>query len=84
MNKQYSDLNNYYTKCFRLIDCIHFNSENFEKAASCFERAITINPYYYDALFNLRDTYMETGNQVGYLMCINQMKEIKDHGSINV
>ena len=40
MNKQYSDLNNYYTKCFRLIDCIHFNSENTKK---CFERHIEPN-----------------------------------------
>lgn len=77
-------LNEENSHLWNTLGVIHFNSENYEKAASCFERAITINPYYYDALFNLRDTYMETGNQVGYLMCINQMKEIKDHGSINV
>lgn len=65
------------------LGVICFNSENYSDAEKAFEQAITINPYYYDALFNLRDTYMETGNQVGYMMCLNQMKMIKDDGQIN-
>jgi tetratricopeptide (TPR) repeat protein len=65
------------------LGVIYFNCEEYPLAQEAFEKAVTINPYYYDALFNLRDTYMETGNQAGYLMCINQMKNIKDNGQIN-
>lgn len=65
------------------LGVIYFNSENYKMAAEAFEQAVTINPYYYDALFNLRDTYMETGNQAGYMMCINQMKMIKDNSQFN-
>lgn len=65
------------------LGVIYFNSEIYSKAAEAFEQAVTINPYYYDALFNLRDAYMETGNQAGYMTCISQMKLIKDHGQIN-
>ena len=59
------------------LGVIFFNQDKYEMASEFFEKAITINPYYYDALFNLRDTYLETGNQAGYLMCMQQMKEIK-------
>lgn len=62
------------------IGVMAFNEELYDSAASAFEKAISINPYYYDALFNLRDTYMETGNQTGYMMCVEQMKNIKDNG----
>lgn len=61
------------------LGVIFFNDEKYEKACEYFEKAVTINPYYYDALFNLRDTYQETGNQAGYLMCMRQMKSMKGH-----
>lgn len=75
--------NNSNAHLWNTLGVIYFNAESYTKAAEAFEQAVTINPYYYDALFNLRDTYMETGNQVGYMTCINQMKLIKDHGHIN-
>lgn len=56
---------------------VHFNRMQFADAAEAFERALTINPYYYDALFNLRDTYDELGNTIGKNECIQKMKSLK-------
>ncbi|MCR5172050.1 MAG: tetratricopeptide repeat protein [Treponema sp.] len=76
------DLNPSNAHIWNTLGVIFYNQENYNQAASAFENAISINSYYYDALFNLRDTYMETGNQAGYLSCIEQMKAIKDSGQI--
>ncbi|MBO5100545.1 MAG: tetratricopeptide repeat protein [Treponema sp.] len=65
------------------LGVIYFNDEKYDKACEAFENAITINPYYYDALFNLRDTYEETGNQIGYYECAKQMKYIKEQNNQN-
>ena len=59
---------------------ILFNQVNYPEAAEAFERAVTINPYYYDALYNLRDTYDELGNQIGKAECISRMNQIKKSG----
>ena len=40
MRGKYSELKAYYTRCFSLIDCIHFNSENTRE---CYERHIHPN-----------------------------------------
>lgn len=57
---------------------IFFNQSNYTEAAEAFERAVTINPYYYDALYNLRDTYDELGNKTGKAECIARMNQIKN------
>lgn len=59
------------------IGVIYFNQNDFPMAQEAFENAVTINSYYYDALFNLRDTYEELGNKTGYQMCVEQMKNIQ-------
>ncbi|MBR1536136.1 MAG: tetratricopeptide repeat protein [Treponema sp.] len=59
------------------LGVIYFNQNDFPLAQEAFENAVTINSYYYDALFNLRDTYEELGNTAGYQMCVDQMKNIK-------
>jgi tetratricopeptide (TPR) repeat protein len=59
------------------IGVIYFNTNEFHLACEAFENAVTINSYYYDALFNLRDTYEELGNKTGYQMCVQQMKNIQ-------
>lgn len=59
------------------VGVIYFNQNDFPLAAEAFENAVTINAYYYDALFNLRDTYDELGNKAGYQMCVEQMKNIQ-------
>ena len=56
---------------------LYFNRNELDLAAEAFEHAVTIDPYYYDALFNLRDTYEETGNEAGMQRCIEQMKLIR-------
>lgn len=65
------------SRLWNTLGVIFFNQSNYKEAAESFERAITINPYYYDALFNLRDTYDELGNKAGKDLCIQKMKEIK-------
>ncbi|MBQ4379049.1 MAG: tetratricopeptide repeat protein [Treponema sp.] len=59
------------------LGVIYFNTNDFHLACEAFENAVTINSYYYDALFNLRDTYEELGNKAGYRMCVEQMKAIQ-------
>ena len=59
------------------VGVIYFNTNEFHLACEAFENAVTINSYYYDALFNLRDTYEELGNKAGYEMCVQQMKNIQ-------
>ncbi|MBD5404509.1 MAG: tetratricopeptide repeat protein [Treponema sp.] len=59
------------------IGAIHFNQEKYTDAAEAFEIAITINPYYYDALFNLRDTYIELGNKNGAIEIERKMKNLE-------
>ncbi|MCR5724235.1 MAG: tetratricopeptide repeat protein [Treponema sp.] len=58
------------------LGVIYFNQGDYELACEAFEHAITINAYYYDALFNLRDTYEELGNEAGVKMCNKQMSAI--------
>ena len=71
------------SRLWNTLGVIYFNLEKYENAAEAFEQAITIDPYYYDALFNLRDTYEETGNKVGYKLCNEQLKAIKNFGQTN-
>ncbi|MCR4823585.1 MAG: tetratricopeptide repeat protein [Treponema sp.] len=59
------------------VGVVYFNTNEFHLACEAFENAVTINSYYYDALFNLRDTYEELGNMAGYQMCVEQMKNIQ-------
>ncbi len=59
------------------LGVIYFNTNDFPLACEAFENAVTINSYYYDALFNLRDTYEELGNKAGFQMCVEQMKNIQ-------
>ncbi len=59
------------------LGVINFNANNFDLACEAFEEAVTINSYYYDALFNLRDTYEELGNKAGYEQCMIQMRNIQ-------
>lgn len=60
------------------LGVIYFNQSFYKGAEECFERSLSINPYYYDALYNLRDTYDELGNKIGKQECILRMKSIKD------
>lgn len=68
------------SKLWNTQGVILFNTKNFEEASSAFERAVVINPYYYDAIFNLKDTYAELGNKTGEIECAKRLKELKKNG----
>lgn len=74
------DKNNCNSRLWNTLGVIYFNQEKYENAAEAFEQAVSIDPYYYDALYNLRDTYEETGNRTGYETCNSQLKTIKNFG----
>lgn len=59
-----------------------FSKQQYEDASTAFETAISIYPHYYDAFFNLRDTYLELGNVSGAQECANYMKDIKPSGTL--
>ncbi len=69
-------INNLNSHLWNTIGVIFFNKANFKKAAESFEHAVTLNPYYYDALYNLKDTYEELGNRIGMDECLSKMKSI--------
>ncbi len=56
------------------LGVIYFDNGNYPKACKCFEKAVTINSYYYDALYNLRDTYHELKNTSGEMECERQLR----------
>lgn len=56
---------------------IHFNRTEYQMAADCFEHAVSLDPHYYDAVFNLRDTYEELENRVGFQECVRLLASIK-------
>ena len=55
---------------------VPIGAENFSEAVAYFEQAVYINPYYVDALFNLRDTYDELGNKSGKVECDMKLAEL--------
>lgn len=57
-----------------------FNKGLYEDACDSFENAVILHPYFYDALYNLRDTYEELHNEAGVAMCNLRMSEIKKTG----
>lgn len=57
---------------------IFFEQGEYENAAETFEQAVSLNPYYYDALFNLRDTYSELGNTQGESECQARLSALKE------
>ncbi len=66
--------NNYHL--WNTMGVLYFNQSCYEDASEAFEQALTINPYYYDSLYNLRDTYEELGNKAGMEECSARMAEL--------
>ena len=62
---------------WNLMGVINFQKEDYKEAANFFEQAVFINPYYEDALINLRDTYEELGNKTGMTECQKKLNELK-------
>ena len=59
---------------------ILFNKGLYEDACDSFENAVIYNPYFYDALYNLRDTYQELNNTSGVSQCNIRLNKIKKSG----
>ena len=70
------DLNPLNPHLWNLLGVTEFQSENYEEASSYFEQAVSINPYYMDALYNLRDTYSVLQNKKGEAACEARIKEL--------
>ncbi len=62
---------------WNLMGVVEFQRENYDMASEYFESAVTINPYYADALFNLKDTYFMLNNKNGVKECAKRLKEIE-------
>ena len=70
------DLNPLNPHMWNLLGVSDFQSENYEEASSYFEQAVSINPYYMDALYNLRDTYSILENKKGEAACDARIREL--------
>ena len=62
---------------WNLMGVSFFNMEELEKASESFEQALCLNPYYTDALYNLRDTYTELGNEPGAAECDKRLRDLR-------
>lgn len=70
------NINCYNAHFFNNAGVVFFNSNRYDVAAEYFENAVCLDSFYYDALFNLRDTYEELGNKAGYEECCRMLKMI--------
>ena len=69
-------LNKSNANLWNTVGVIYYNQSDFADAAEAFENAVSINPYYSDALYNLRDTYQELDNKTGAEECEFRLKEL--------
>lgn len=70
----YNPLNSH---LWNLLGVTEFQNENYKAASEYFEQAVSINPYYLDALYNLRDTYNLLQNKNGETDCSQRIKELE-------
>ena len=62
---------------WNLMGVCFFQEKLYVEACESFELAVSENPYYVDALYNLRDSYEELGNIKGVKICEDRLKELK-------
>lgn len=67
-------------RLWNTLGVLYFNQDEYETASEAFENALVVNPYYYDALYNLRDCYEELGNAAGAQVCSERMKGLAKRG----
>ncbi len=65
------------SKTWNLLGIIYFKSELYSKAQNCFETALSIDSFFADALFNLRDTYFELGDEEKAIECDKKFKQLE-------
>ena len=71
------DYNPLHSHLFNLLGVVEFQSENYDEAEEYFEEAVHINPYYLDALYNLKDTYSMLNNKKCEYEDDQKIKEIE-------
>ena len=71
------DINPLNSHMWNLMGVTAFQSEEFDEASTYFEQAVSITPYYLDALYNLRDTYSTLNNPKGEAACDARIREIE-------
>lgn len=71
------DLNPLSSHLWNLMGVVQFQKEDYNLASEYFESAVTINPYYLDALYNLKDTYSMLHNKNGEHECDKRIKEVE-------
>lgn len=71
------DFNPYNLNLWNLKGICEFQEENYENALLYFEYVISLNPYYLDALYNLKDTYSVMKNKNGEAECNKKIHELK-------
>ena len=76
------DVNPCNAHLWNTVGASYFNLGEYEDASEAFEQALAINPYYFDALYNLRDTYTELHNKAGAHICQQRLNEL--HGGKRV
>ena len=84
--QEYDDAYGYYIAALEItqdnatlwnnLGVLLFARGEYADVCEAFEEAITIFPHYYDALYNLRDTYTELGNTKGAAICNEQLKTL--------
>lgn len=63
-------------RLWNVMGVLQFNCDEYDLASDSFEMAVTIDPYYADALFNLRDTYTELHRHKAAAIIDARLKEI--------
>lgn len=71
------EINHDNPEIWNLLGVIQFKDALYQEAEMSFENAVTLNPYFPEALFNLRDTYEELGNKNGAAECERRMAQLK-------
>lgn len=58
------------------LGVLYFTRSEYAQACEAFEKAVTLYPYYYDALYNLQDVYAELGNVAGKEDCQRRLSKL--------
>ncbi|ERJ94396.1 tetratricopeptide repeat protein [Treponema lecithinolyticum] len=76
------ELNGENARSWNNLGVLYFSRSEYQKAEEAFEQALSIYPHYYDALYNLRDTYAELGNKTGEAECTRLLSDMRSSGSV--
>jgi len=63
------------------LGVLYFTRGEYDRACTAFEKAVSLYPHYYDALYNLRDTYEELGNKIGEKECTRLLTQMRGKGN---